>query len=212
MKRILPILLLFYGTRLFSCTCSEMVVGPWIFEPAEISHYVFKAKIIDVFSSTDSMGYHSKDSAEVIVENVWYGEMTKDTLMVHLWGRTSCQLNVNIGQSWVFVVYDVIGTDPCLSGQYTEEQGLLLDELANQSLLGIGRGSFSIYPNPCLETLFVKGIDSFNFKIFNTSGSVVLVDIYQNGIDLTGLEAGLYVLELTYKDELFRHKLIKRSY
>ncbi len=54
----------------------------------------------------------------------------------------------------------------------------------------------SIYPNPANTTLFVRGLDHFDFEIYNRIGKLVLNGKSSEiGIDISSLEAGMYLLK-----------------
>lgn len=72
---------------------------------------------------------------------------------------------------------------------------------------------FTIYPNPATNTLTISGNDPGKIEclIYNQLGQVMLVEtITDNEIDLSGLDQGLYIVELTSDRIKERNKLIIR--
>lgn len=57
---------------------------------------------------------------------------------------------------------------------------------------------FDLYPNPAQNNLFVSGINSTSYRIFNTLGKEVLNgEIESKGeIKIDGLESGVYFLKI----------------
>lgn len=54
----------------------------------------------------------------------------------------------------------------------------------------------SIYPNPANTTLFVSGLDHFDYEIYDRIGKLVLKgNASETGIDISILDAGMYLLK-----------------
>ncbi len=53
-----------------------------------------------------------------------------------------------------------------------------------------------IYPNPANTTLFVEGLQNFNYEIYNTQGKMVCKKTsLENAVDISFLGAGMYLLK-----------------
>ncbi|MBD8080878.1 DUF5074 domain-containing protein [Chryseobacterium caseinilyticum] len=66
----------------------------------------------------------------------------------------------------------------------------------------------SIYPNPVSEVLYVKNADDANFKIVDLSGRIVKSGVYQNGITVSGLNKGNYIIQISGKNIQTTEKFI----
>ncbi|WP_262152277.1 T9SS type A sorting domain-containing protein [Chryseobacterium foetidum] len=58
----------------------------------------------------------------------------------------------------------------------------------------------SIYPNPVSDILYVKNADGAQFKIVDLSGRIVKSGVYQNGITVSGLNKGNYIIQISGKN------------
>ncbi len=70
----------------------------------------------------------------------------------------------------------------------------------------------SIYPNPAYNKLFISnhnGLTTIEITIYNQLGQKVLSkDKISNGVDISMIKNGIYIIELVSKDESIRKKLI----
>lgn len=67
----------------------------------------------------------------------------------------------------------------------------------------------SIYPNPASQKFFVKGLQQAKVQVYDANGRMVLERMYnENGIDISSLLQGVYVVKITDKDSHFSEKLI----
>lgn len=58
------------------------------------------------------------------------------------------------------------------------------------------QNTISIYPNPASTELFVEGLENFEYKIYDRIGKLVLSGIAsETAVDISGLEAGMYLLK-----------------
>lgn len=68
--------------------------------------------------------------------------------------------------------------------------------------------SVTIYPNPVSETLYIKNANSATYKIFDLSGKLVKHGVYQNGITISGLGKGAYIIQILDKNVQKTEKFI----
>ncbi|MCX8523086.1 T9SS type A sorting domain-containing protein [Chryseobacterium formosus] len=67
----------------------------------------------------------------------------------------------------------------------------------------------SIYPNPSSNKFFVQGLNSGNVQVYDLNGRMVINTQYsENGIDVSTLSKGVYVVNITDKSNSFSEKLI----
>lgn len=66
----------------------------------------------------------------------------------------------------------------------------------------------SIYPNPVSEILYVKNADGAKFKIVDLSGRIVKSGVYQNGITVSDLNKGNYIIQISGKNVQQTEKFI----
>lgn len=68
--------------------------------------------------------------------------------------------------------------------------------------------NISIYPNPVSEVLYLRNADGANFKIVDLSGRIVKSGVYQNGITVSGLNKGNYIIQISGKNIQTSEKFI----
>lgn len=67
----------------------------------------------------------------------------------------------------------------------------------------------SIYPNPASNKFFVQGLNSGNVQVYDLNGRMVINTQYsENGIDVSTLSKGVYIVKITDKNNSFSEKLI----
>jgi hypothetical protein len=54
----------------------------------------------------------------------------------------------------------------------------------------------AVFPNPATNVLFVIGIHSSDYKIFDALGKLVQVGELNDKIDISGLDSGIYILKI----------------
>ena len=68
----------------------------------------------------------------------------------------------------------------------------------------------SVYPNPAMENVFIKGIELAEVQVYNALGQLVKTVQGSNEINVSGLPAGIYSIRVTMNDgNLFLDKIIK---
>lgn len=70
---------------------------------------------------------------------------------------------------------------------------------------------FQIYPNPTRDNLFVKNVSAKSiYSIFDATGRLALKgNLNNNGINVSGLPKGVYIISLVYKGKTVISKFIK---
>lgn len=58
----------------------------------------------------------------------------------------------------------------------------------------------SIYPNPVSDILYIKNADGAKYKIVDLSGRIVKSGVYQNGITVSDLNGGNYIIQISGKN------------
>jgi hypothetical protein len=76
-------------------------------------------------------------------------------------------------------------------------ENTILRDLNRVSVQGFGSGfdGIKLYPVPANERLFVDGLNSEVYKVFNSMGQTVLGGEYLDFIDVSGLNNGIYYLK-----------------
>lgn len=117
-------------------------------------------------------------------------------------GESSRTIDVNVGDGGEFSVMVTVGT--C----QVEAQSLIVNSLLEHSLL--------IYPNPVKDIIKVEGDVTFrgDFNIYSQTGSLVLsgtFDSSQNIINVSGLNSGIYLLQLnTSKESIVKQVIVRK--
>lgn len=60
--------------------------------------------------------------------------------------------------------------------------------------------AISIYPNPVSDILYIKNADASQYKIIDLSGRIVKSGVYQNGIVISELNKGAYIIQISNKN------------
>ncbi len=65
-----------------------------------------------------------------------------------------------------------------------------------------GTPTVMVYPNPVSEKLFISGIENARVKLYSIDGKIILEEerCFENTIDLSGVQMGIYILNLTDKE------------
>ncbi len=66
----------------------------------------------------------------------------------------------------------------------------------------------SIYPNPVSDILYVKNADASQYKISDISGRILKSGVYQNGIVVSDLQKGTYLIHISDKNNQKTEKFI----
>jgi len=66
----------------------------------------------------------------------------------------------------------------------------------------------SLYPNPVSDILFLKNADALPFQIFDTAGKLVKSGTYRNGIQVSSLPKGSYIIQVSAQKKSFTEKFI----
>jgi hypothetical protein len=70
--------------------------------------------------------------------------------------------------------------------------------------------TFGLHPNPVSDLLF---IDSKEFiksvKVFNINGSICLIELFENMLDVSKLPNGIYIIELATENAYKRAVFVK---
>ena len=86
---------------------------------------------------------------------------------------------------------------------YTKESSLSTDIVASNS--------FTIYPNPTENTLFISGSESpLTISIYNVLGEEVLSVKNRNNINVEALPSGVYVIKISDGVKQTNKKFIKK--
>lgn len=73
------------------------------------------------------------------------------------------------------------------------------------------QSSFSIYPNPVKDILFVSGNQSFDYEIFTITGrSVRKGTLQEDSIDVENLESGIYLIQISGDKGISTQRFVKQ--
>lgn len=69
---------------------------------------------------------------------------------------------------------------------------------------------FSAFPNPTSDMLFLSNAEKvMEYTLMDSQGKIVLSDVYDNGINVSGLPAGVYVIAIKTADGTEHLKFLK---
>lgn len=74
------------------------------------------------------------------------------------------------------------------------------------------KAGFTIYPNPVIDVLNVKiSSENATYSIINLLGQTILKgNVTQQGIDVSNLNNGIYIIDITDGEEINSQKFIKK--
>jgi len=68
--------------------------------------------------------------------------------------------------------------------------------------------AISIYPNPVSDVLYIKNADAATYQIVDISGKLVKAGTYKNGISISDLNKGAYIIKISVKNTQKTEKFI----
>ena len=103
-----------------------------------------------------------------------------------------------------------ISADGCIEGfdcnkdVYVLNAGESVDIFTNtQDLLPLDE--ISIYPNPVQDKLYLEATEqNWHYQILNLQGQLILQGQYENNIEVAQLPSGIYFLQLSREDEMYK--------
>lgn len=75
--------------------------------------------------------------------------------------------------------------------------------------LGLLNGTFSYYPNPVNDYLYINLDEKFNAKLFSVNGALLIDAKNTKTINFSKLKTGLYILQICTENEFISKKIIK---
>ncbi|MFB6320747.1 M4 family metallopeptidase [Saccharicrinis sp. FJH54] len=94
------------------------------------------------------------------------------------------------------------------AGQNTMTKSSYINVVAT-GLEKVAQEIISFYPNPANDKLFINTDKSYQMKIYDTSGKLVLEASNSKNIDISPLESGIYILKIDIEDTVLTNKLVK---
>lgn len=97
-----------------------------------------------------------------------------------------------------------------LNGDNPNAMGELSDWAVNVGITHIDKNEAKIYPNPCSHFVTILNKADIDYlKLFNTAGSLIKSQYDgSNSIDVSHLPKGIYILEVSSANHIYREKLI----
>lgn len=105
--------------------------------------------------------------------------------------------------------YNPTGT---VSNTYTTTMGVngiyknVYDSTLSTSTNSLSK--ISLYPNPVSEVLFIKNAENAAYKIFDLTGKSIKQGSYKNGIAVSSMSKGIYIIQITEKGQQTTEKFI----
>jgi bacillolysin len=106
--------------------------------------------------------------------------------------------------------YQVTLTATNSYGNNTSTKTNYIEVLNPNSSLQSKTGLISFFPNPVSNMLNIVCNENFNVNISNVNGQSIVREENKKQIDLSGLSAGFYFIELRTGDQIIREKILKK--
>ncbi len=178
--------------------------------------YAYTSKIRSIFK--DSLAVEVTNSCNSNWKNVW-GKGGANLAIV----SDTTALYIPTKNDWKSVTIDLSDYEDAeylqvrFVGTNDFGNNLYLDNVAVMALqpAGLVSGSdgntITVFPNPSEGFIEINGdLTGFNsMRIIDITGKVVFVDAVSNSVELSGLEKGVYVLELVGANHVYNTKIIK---
>ena len=74
----------------------------------------------------------------------------------------------------------------------------------------IVQGRFNFYPNPANKLLFIEADNPFHVSVYNLNGKKILSEDDAKELNISGLNQGVYILEVISGDKRIREKFVKK--
>jgi len=88
---------------------------------------------------------------------------------------------------------------------------LALQTIGNVGVESIHTSKFKLFPNPSISELKIDFMASlFEVQVVDMKGNIIKKQVCQNTIDITSLEAGVYLLRFEHNQKIYQQKFIKQ--
>ncbi len=147
----------------------------------------------------------TNDTISLIIYNRWGNAVADFFENIVLSGTVSVTFNADTLPSDIYLLLFTLN-----SVNFVYQ--LVKTSSANVEIYGNDK-EFNVYPNPTLDKILIESTYEIKeIRIFDCNGRKVLdqKNDYNNGIDLTKLKKGIYLLHIVTEDELFIEKVIKQ--
>lgn len=104
--------------------------------------------------------------------------------------------------AWMFIQQAFLLPGSAVIDVYPENRGTMNRYIINFPLTtAVGENDESalkIYPNPATDKLFITGVEHYSLKLFSLDGKLIMVREHyaENILNLTGLNKGIYILQI----------------
>ncbi len=91
-------------------------------------------------------------------------------------------------------------------------QNIEIEESLSQSYIIQQESEFKVYPNPVTNTLNIQTNQEIHqISVFNMSGQLIkhVTENFQNGIDLSEINSGLYIIRIDTDEHIYTEKIFK---
>ena len=138
----------------------------------------------------------------------WYGEIYKSTDGGNNWFSLVSGVNNITNLTGIFFINNLTGWVVGYNGTIikTTSGGIGIDENTNEIQL-------KIYPNPAQDRIYIattEGLDLQQVDFFDLQGKQILsTKVLENGIDISGLANGVYVLNIKTEKGVLQRKVVK---
>ena len=153
------------------------------------------------------------DASVVIEETLRNNDRICQGLMICRKGETITFRAVRDGQSTQWAIRETIAFTENTQGSLEQPFALNLTNQVVTGILEINRQT-GIYPNPVSHYLYIKGdvFDIRQVRVVNTNGAVLFSrELDENqGLDVSTLVPGMYILIIDRGDVIESHKFIKK--
>ncbi len=152
-------------------------------------HYDMKSQTVNFKPGTPGYANYKKVKLNLIPDSFFYGTRFFTLGLRNITGVLKSQLNFGLDTLKIIIDYD----------------GLKI----GYPTLSIA--DYKLYPNPTRDALYIEGVESKNYVIFNGMGQEIFSgETANNKIDVSSLKEGLYILKSVTDKGMLIQKFFKQ--
>lgn len=168
----------------------------WLYEGSNIFEIHFGPNSI----SSPNLSYDGAPGADII----FFPEFDFDNFEATSFGLALSGNSASPDTNWTMDYYTDFINGPIPNGTIYKFIPLSIS-ISEENL-----ANSVIYPNPVRDFITIESEETIDtYSIYNTNGQLITQDMFSKRIDITDLQAGVYIIQLTSDNGVVNHRIIK---